>query len=52
MTEEDFDAVKEQKLQIYRELVDKISNLMEEYNPEHVEEVVEELGGDEIKGKY
>jgi len=51
MTEK-FDAVEKQKLQIYRELVDKISNLMEEYDPEYVEEVVEELGGDEIEEKY
>jgi len=53
MTEkENFDAVKEQKLQIQRELVDKIQNLMEEYDPEYVEEVVKELGGDEIEEKY
>lgn len=51
MTEK-FDAVEKQKLQIYRELVDKISNLMEEYDSEYVEEVVKELGGDKIEEKY
>jgi len=43
MTEEEFDTVQEQKLQIQRELLDKLHKLKEKYPPKYVDEIMKEL---------